>query len=61
MARIPRLEPERRSMLGSLAAFGARRMLGVARWRARREVQAQMRRSEQVFRGFIQINLIRVH
>jgi hypothetical protein len=50
----------RRTMLGALAAFGSRRMLGFARWRALREARAQMRPSEQVFRGFIQINLIRL-
>jgi hypothetical protein len=51
----------RRTMMGSLAAFGTRRMIDFAHWRARREVRAQMRPSDQVFRGFIQINLIRLH
>jgi hypothetical protein len=50
----------RRTMMGSLAAFGSRRMLDFARWRARREARVQMRPSDQVFRGFIQINVIRL-
>jgi hypothetical protein len=62
MATIPLYEPPpRNTFLGSLAAFGTRRLLGVARWRARREIRAQMRPSQQAFRGFIQINLIRLH
>jgi hypothetical protein len=62
MATIPLYEPPpRRTLLGALAAFGARRVMGVARWRARREIRAQMKPSGQVFRGFIQINLIRLH
>jgi len=47
-------------LLGSIAAFGARRMIGYARWRARREAQAlRARPSDQQFRGFVQINVIR--
>ena len=52
--------------MGSLAAFGVRRMVHFAQWRAlvqaRREARtAPARPSEQVFRGFIQINMIRPH
>jgi hypothetical protein len=50
----------RRTWTGRLAAFGTRRLIGFARWRGRRDVQAALSRpSDQVFRGFIQINLIR--
>jgi hypothetical protein len=61
---IPRFELEpRRTWLGSVAAFGARRMVRFAQWRAlgraRREVrQAARGRLAPQFRGFIQINRI---
>jgi hypothetical protein len=32
-----------------------------AYWRGRREAQAEFTRSGQVYRGFVQINLIRPH
>jgi len=61
MAATRPYEPRpRRTMLGSIAAFGARRMLDFGRWRARREARAELRPSDQVFRGFIQINVIRL-
>lgn len=63
MAKVRPYEP-RSSLVGSLAAFGTRRMIHFAQWRARREARAQLARGpadapDQVFRGFIQINLIR--
>lgn len=37
-----------------------RRALAFAEWRARREIQAELRRPHtQLYRGFIQINVIR--
>lgn len=60
MATIPApVHEPRRSILGSLAAFGARRMVRFAQWRARRAIRATAEPSDQVFRGFVQINLIR--
>jgi hypothetical protein len=45
---------------GRVAAFATRRAVAFAQWRARREVQAELARPrDQVFRGVIQINLIR--
>jgi hypothetical protein len=50
----------RRSLVGRAAAFGARNAARLAFWRARREARAtDARPMEPVFRGFIQINLIR--
>jgi len=44
-----------------VGAFGMRRALAFAEWRARREIQAELRRPRsQVYRGFVQINLIRM-
>lgn len=64
--------PPRRTWAGALAAFGTRRVVRFAQWRARREARAALeqgssrlaarlaaRPSDQLFRGFIQINLIR--
>jgi len=46
--------------MGRAAAFGARNAARLAFWRARRETRAtDARPMEPVFRGFIQINLIR--
>ncbi|WP_309089601.1 hypothetical protein [Phenylobacterium sp.] len=46
--------------MARIGAFGMRRALAFAEWRARREIQAELRRPRsQVYRGFIQINLIR--
>jgi hypothetical protein len=60
LATIPtRAAEPRRTLRGALAAFGVRRLVGFARWRARREAWAVVGRpSAQVFRGFVQINLI---
>jgi hypothetical protein len=45
---------------GKLAAVGARGLVRFAQWRGRKDAEAAMARpSEQAFRGFIQINLIR--
>jgi hypothetical protein len=52
----------RRGLAGALAAFAARRLAGFAAWRARaaaRRAGRSGRPSDQVFRGFVQINLIR--
>jgi hypothetical protein len=52
--------PPRRTWTGRLAASGTRRLIGFARWRGRRDAKAALSRpNDQVFRGFIQINLIR--
>jgi hypothetical protein len=62
LATIPALaaEPRRRTLGGALAAFGTRRLVRFAAWRARRESRkTAVRPSDQVFRGFVQINLIR--
>jgi hypothetical protein len=44
-----------------MAAFATRRAVRFVQWRARREVQTELARpcQPQVFRGFVQINLIR--
>jgi hypothetical protein len=55
--RPVQLEP-RRTLWGSLAAFGTRRMVRYAQWRARRDGPPP-RPSDQMFRGFVQINVIR--
>lgn len=50
----------RPTLLDSLGAFGARRALAFAEWRARREIQAELRRRRtQLYRAFVQINVIR--
>lgn len=52
----------RPTLMGRLAAFGTRSAVRFAFWRAAREARREVRRQdEQVFRGFIQINLIRSH
>ncbi|MGA0607044.1 hypothetical protein ACO2Q0_13705 [Phenylobacterium sp. VNQ135] len=51
---------DRPGLLDRLGAFGARRALAFAEWRARREIQAELRRPRaQSYRAFIQVNLIR--
>lgn len=62
-ARVRAYEPPH-SLASSLAAFGTRRMVHFAQWRARREARAELAHGpagarDQVFRGLIQINLIR--
>jgi hypothetical protein len=45
-----------------MGAFGLRRAVAFAEWRARREIQAELRRPRShIYRGFVQINLIRNH
>jgi hypothetical protein len=66
LATIPvaALPERRRTLSGALAAFAARRLVGFAQWQARRAAEAAARAaarpSEQQFRGFLQINLIRL-
>jgi len=56
----PRFELRpRRSFVGSVAAFTARRLVRFSQWRARRDAERRARRpSDQQFRSFIQINHI---